>query len=130
MIKSSFSQDGYPKKIVIDKDTVCAVTIAQLDSINKEHIDKKECYELRDSLNSQIRNHIVYENDQRQIIINQDKELYAKNNIIQQKDVIIDSSDKLLKNQERKIKWLKFQRTFFPILGIAIGIIGTVLISK
>jgi len=48
--KLAICQDGYPKKVVINGDTVIAITIAQMTIINGIHISLEECREHRDSL--------------------------------------------------------------------------------
>lgn len=137
MIKLSISQAGYPKKIVINKDTLCALTIPQVDSVNKAFVTRDECYELRDSLFSQIGTYDALVNNQRATIKYQDKEIDLKNKIIAQKDTIIKSDENKIaelkgeKNKfENKIKWLKFQRTIFPIAGIVIGVLTMILITQ
>lgn len=53
MSKLSFCQTGYPKKIVIDNDTVICITTRQLTIINHNHIELMECRE-KDSLNTSL----------------------------------------------------------------------------
>lgn len=137
MIKLSISQEGYPKKIIINKDTLCALTIPQVDSVNKAFVNLDECNELKDSLFSQIGTYDAMVNNQRATIKYQDAELEVKNKIIAEKDTIIKSDENKiqeLKDEnnkfENKIKWLKFQRTLYPILGVVVGVVTVIIINK
>lgn len=137
MTKLVISQGGYPKKIVINKDTLCAITIPQVDSVNKAFVNLDECNELKDSLFAQISTYDALVNNQRATIKYQDKELDLKNKIIGEKDVIIQSDANKIKELkeeknkfENKIKWLKFQRTLYPILGVVVGVVTMILISR
>ena len=47
---SSFSQEGYPKKIVIDGDTLCAITIDQVRKLNFVYIKDDFLKEMNDTL--------------------------------------------------------------------------------
>lgn len=114
----SFSQEDYPKKVIIDKDTVCAITIPQLDSINTFIVDLDECRELKDSLNSELSTYAKLVSGQKDVIASQEKEINIQKGIVAEKDVIIDSDTKLLKKNNRQVQWLKIQRTVFG--GIAI----------
>lgn len=118
MIKSGISQDEYPRKIVIDKDTVCAITIPQLDSANKSFVEGDKCKEEKDSLNSQIKNYETLVEGQDTVIASQGKEIDIQKNISAEKDAIIASDEKLLNKQNRQVKWLKLQRTAFSAIAI------------
>lgn len=113
MIKSGISQDEYPKKIVIGKDTLCVITIPQLDSANKSFVDGDKCNEEKDSLNSQIKNYEILTSGQEKVIQSQDKEIGIQKIITAEKDTIIQESDKIHKRMHRQIKWLRIQRNVF-----------------
>lgn len=123
MTKFCISQEGYPRKIVIDRDTVCAITFPQVDSVNKTFVDLDECNELKDSLNSQINNYETLVEGQEKVIKSQDKEIAIQKNIVIEKDNIIASDEKLLKKQNRRIGWLKVQRTILAITTLALSVI-------
>ena len=55
MSLSATSQDVWPKKKVIDGDTVIAFTPHQVNVLNGVFIDRDECREMKDSLDSQLR---------------------------------------------------------------------------
>lgn len=110
MLKLSISQEGYPRKIVIDKDTVCAISISQLDSINVIYVNLDECHELRDSLNSEINNYIGLVNEKNLIISSKDKELVIEKKINFTQDSVIILDNKIINGHAKKTTWLKTQR--------------------
>lgn len=124
MAQSLICQTVYPKKAVIDKDTVCIITIEQAKTMNVVFVDRRKCYELNDSLNSMIKNYDILVGQQQGVIVAQDKEIQTQNKIIAEKDTIIRSDEKLLKKQNRKVGWLKVQRTVFATVAIiSVGIL-------
>lgn len=118
MSQSVFCQTGFPKKAVIDNDTVCILSIEQTKTINKVFVDRDECIEMKDSLNSQINTYDRLVIAQKHVIASQSKEIDIGKNIILEKNIIIDSDDKQLKQLGRKVGWLKVQRTVFAIVAI------------
>lgn len=125
-----FCQIAYPKKAVIDKDTVCIITIEQTRLLDKVFIEKDECNELKDSLNSELNNYGDLVNDQKQIIASQDTQIVIQKKIIQEKNNIIKDDDKLLKKAERKNKWLRIEEVVCSSLGVIIGAIVTHVITN
>lgn len=131
MTKLVFSQEGYPRKVIIDKDTVCAISIPQVDSVNKAFIMNDKCKEEKDSLNSQINNYETLVEGQDRVIASQEKEIEIQKNISAEKDTIIASDEKLLKKQNRQVKWLKLQRNIFGAGAVlASGILAYQQITK
>lgn len=127
MINCSISQEGYPRKIVIDRDTVCAITFPQVDSVNKTFVDLDECNELKDSLYSQIDTYGKLVEGQKQVIISQEKEIDIQKNIVSEKDNIIASDEKLLKKQNRQVQWLKIQRAILSVAVLTLGVTVIIL---
>lgn len=128
---SVISQTVYPRKAVIDNDTVCIVSIEQIKIVNKVFVDRDECNELKDSLNSQIKTYGALVKEQNNIISAQDERIEIQKNISAEKDNIIASDEKLLKKQNRQVKWLKVQRTAFGAIAIlASGILAYQQIAK
>lgn len=117
--KSSFSQSVYPKLIVIEPDTLCAVTLAQLDSINATSVYLDECNELNDSLNSEIKTYGELVHAQKVVIAAQDKENQDLKNAIGEKDKIIKIDDDMNKRLNRKVKWIKLQRNVLSLAVVA-----------
>lgn len=121
------SQVAYPKKVVIDNDTVCIVSIPQIKIVNKVFIDRDELRELNDSLNSELSNYRDLAEGQKQIIITQDQQKEIKDKIILEKDVIIQSDEKLAKKQNRQIGWLKLQRNVLAISALVLSVTLVIL---
>lgn len=128
MSQSVFCQAAFPRKAVIDNDTVCILSIEQTKVINKVFVDRDECNEMKDSLNSELTNYGDLVQVQKQVIASQDKEIDIHKKIISEKDVIIESDSKLLKKQNRQVQWLKIQRTVLG--GIAISLTGIIVYQK
>lgn len=128
MIKLSISQQGYPRKIVIDKDTVCAITIPQLDSVNIAYVNSDQCHELNDSLNSELLNYGDLVQQQKLIISSKDKELAIQKKISLTQDSIIVIDKAIIKGHDRKVTWLKTQRTI--LLGVCVVVTSYIIYMK
>lgn len=130
MLMSLFAicQPVYPKKAVIDNDTVTIISIEQTKTINKVFVDRDECNEMKDSLNSELKNYGDLVQGQKAIISSQDKEIDIQKKIVAEKDIIIESDAKLLKQQNRKLGWIKLQRTALAFSTLVLGI--TVIVLK
>lgn len=124
MSQLAISQTDYPKKAVIDGDTVCILSIKQTRTLNNVYIDRDECLELKDSLNSQISNYDTLVADQKAIISSQDRANNINESIILQKDIIIKTDSITMKKQNRKIGWLKLQRNVLG--GVAVLSTGVI----
>ena len=128
MIKLSISQQGYPRKIVIDKDTVCAITIPQLDSVNIAYVNSDQCRELNDSLNSELANYGDLVQQQKYIIASKDKELAIQKKISLTQDSIIVIDKLIIAGHDKKVNWLKTQRTI--LLGVCVAITSYIIYMK
>lgn len=120
----SFTQTAYPRKAVIGKDTVCISLIEQVRIVNKVFVDRDECRELNDSLNSQLENYEDLVRQQDFLIDSKEKELVIEQKINSEKTGIIENQEKELKQTNRKLQWLKIQRTVFG----AVAVIATSII--
>lgn len=122
--QSVFCQSAFPRKAVIGNDTVCILSIEQVKIVDKVFIDRDECYELRDSLGSQIKNYGILVGQQKEVIASLDKEIEVTNKIVAEKNLILLSDEKLLKKQNRQVKWLRLQRNVLTgVVVVAGGII-------
>lgn len=128
MIKSSFSQTVYPKKVILGRDTVVALTPKQVDAINKTYISLDECNTLNDSLNSQIDTYdqIVNEKNNQLSILH--AQINSLDTINKETNGIVADDEKLIKIQKRKIGILKFERGALSIAVIVAAIL--ILIHK
>lgn len=127
---SVICQTVYPRKVVIDNDTATLISIEQTKTINKVFVDRDECNELKDSLNSQIKTYDALVKEQKNIITAQDERIEIQKKIVEEKDVIIASDEKLLKKQNRQVKWLKVQRMVLSVAVLTLGITVIILNGK
>jgi len=78
MVQSAISQIGYPKKIVLSNgDTVVAITVYQVHQLNQVKIDRAECLEVSDSLNSRIDTYKLLKNAKDSVIYAQERQIQA-----------------------------------------------------
>lgn len=78
----SFSQVGYPKKIVIGKDTVIAVTQKQVKQLNILHFDYKECNEIKDSLIANTKKDSILIESQKKYSVSLENQLSTQGKIL------------------------------------------------
>lgn len=125
----SFSQTGYPKKLVIGNDTVIVMTSKQLQSVNALYLNYNECKETNDILSNGIdscyRLFSLYDstnsNLANQIILLKDK--------IETRDTIISYAIDQEKQYIKKIDRLSKTNKVIKLLGtISIGIIAALII--
>lgn len=91
-------------------DTSTVIPIKQLRIVNARFVELKECHEENDSLFSQICNYTGLANNLRSSITDLKEANKLSESIIADKQKIIDISDKELKKNSRKIKFLKLER--------------------
>ena len=127
MTKLSISQTGYPKKIIIGKDTGCVITITQLDEINSTYIDLDECKELTDSLKSEINNQDKRAIKQTAALENATQQIDALKVINEERKSINENDKKMIKQKDRKIKWLTLQRNI--LVGVT-AVVTIIIIVK
>jgi hypothetical protein len=78
----SFSQVGYPKKIVTGKDTVIAVTQKQVKQLNILHFDYKECNEIKDSLIANTKKDSILIESQKKYSVSLENQLSTQGKIL------------------------------------------------
>lgn len=128
MSKLAISQTGYPKKIVYNKDTVIAVTLGQMQRINKEHITLLQYKELSDSLGSYL------DTCRQSFSIYKDNDSVLKAQITLQEQAIVDR-DKVIvsfeytdKEYRKEITRLKRQKLLTIVGSGIILLLGYILI--
>lgn len=126
-----FSQVGYPKKVVIGKDTVVAITDSQVKYLNLIHLDLSICRELNDSLLKKIQNDSLLIIAQK----NYNQSIFRENEI--NKNILKNTQDinlQLNKDLNKTVKLYNRQRFKLGFLGgisvILTGTIVTLLIIK
>lgn len=116
-----FSQVGYPKIIVLESDTVVAISRAQVKNLNLLHVKYDFASIQLDSLEK------VADDCQELILINKDlqKSIVTKDSLVLNKDstytAIINVKDENIEKLQRKIK----KRT---VIGSVIGGLLVILI--
>ena len=120
----AFSQDGYPKKIVLGRDTVVAITESQLIKINQRELDYEQCVIINQNKDS------IIHNDSVQIV--KLTENYASCNeraelcdsiVVEeryQKEILRDE----LEIERKNVKKLKITRKIYSFVGTSLGIVG------
>lgn len=112
--------------MVVDGDTIVGITLDHVDSLNIVYVNLDECSEARDSLTSLV----ATQDDQIEELKEKDEIQEAKiddlNNIMLQKDVIID--ERTQQNIDLKLENTKLRRKN-KILGWAFGGTGVVVIG-
>lgn len=127
---SVFSQDVYPKLIVIDRDTLVLFTPDHVDKMNITFLELDKANEIN----------ITYIDE---INLCQDKILILteQNNNCKEKGIILvdiaEEKEKQIeilasenKKQEKKIKLLKKLRNLYAIGGVVLGSVGTYYLSQ
>lgn len=119
IVQSLYAQTGWPRKLLIDKDTIIGFTPIQLRIANYVRADKIFYRNLSDSLSKGIKK-LTFINDKQNQLINE----YKSDSLV--KEVMITNLDKINKNfieldkkNQRQIKWLKLQRNTLAITCIA-----------
>jgi len=118
---SGFSQQSYPKKIIIDGDTCVIISIGQARKINGIIVTKYEYQELSDTLFSQNNNYrslVIVKEDQ---IINLGDQIDLQQAIIDDHEKISENLQLQLIRKEKKIKKLKVTRIVFAVGSAFIG---------
>lgn len=104
IIKSGFCQIGYPRKIVLNNDTVIAIIPEQLKKINVSLVERDKYFELNNNLLDQIKLQEGIRQDSDELLRNcsaqkdiLNKEIIILNNTIENKDKTISLKDKKIR---------------------------------
>jgi len=115
---SAISQDGYPKKIVIDGDTLCAVTIDQVRKLNFVYIKDDFLKEMNDTLNSQNLKYKNLNNKYSDLLKEYQVNTELRRQVVKEQDAIINNYKKMDKKQKRKIIFLRWERNIISAAAI------------
>lgn len=113
----------YPKKVVYQGDTVVMITMAQVDSMNIAYASINQNQELNDSLRSAIEGYEVVVIKDKEIISELESKGELKDEIIAQKDVIVEEQEKEKKKLIKKNKRLKFFNGVLMVTSIVLGVV-------
>lgn len=117
-----YSQNIYPKRVVIDKDTVTLFSDVQVLLITQTFISEEY-------LEKEINEYQIMINYYEQLVENKDSQILALDRIIATKDDIIVLKDKSLDNHKKEIKQIKRDKIKAIISSLVIGIsTGTLLV--
>lgn len=121
------SQNVYPKKVVINSDTLCLITIAQVKHIDKTFLELDKQAEMNDSLASMIRMYKSAFTTSDLLEKSLRSQILLKDQSMIELDKIIDNDGRIQKNDARHIAWLKLQRNTF-VVAIAVAAVKIFLI--
>ena len=116
-----YSQNIYPKRVVIDKDTVTLFSDVQVLLITQTFISEEY-------LEKEINEYQIMINYYEQLVENKDSQILALDRIIATKDDIIVLKDKSLDNHKEEIKQIKRDKIKAIISSLAIGISAGILL--
>lgn len=116
-----YSQNIYPKRVLIDKDTVTLFSDVQVLLITQTFISEEY-------LEKEINEYQIMINYYEQLVENKDSQILALDRIIATKDDIIVLKDKSLDNHKKEIKQIKRDKIKAIISSLAIGISAGILL--
>lgn len=116
-----YSQNIYPKRVLIDKDTVTLFSDVQVLLITQTFISEEY-------LEKEINEYQIMINYYEQLVENKDSQILALDRIIATKDDIIVLKDKSLDNHNKEIKQIKRDKIKAIISSLAIGISTGILL--
>lgn len=126
----SFCQDGYPKVILFDGDTVVAITPSQLSQVNVMERQYAECEELRNKNDSIISTYKLKDQactSEKEVLI---EIISTKDLISGEKDIQNQILTVQLEEEKKTTRKLKRRVKIFTFVGTAVGIGGGVLIGS
>jgi Na+/phosphate symporter len=118
MSNYSFSQTGYPKKIVHEGDTVIAITRDQMKKVNGVQLSLQECREINDSVMVVVDSCGAAFNVFRAAEKELKERISIRDEAIAERNKVITEAKDLVKVQKKEIRRLRTHRT---ILGISSG---------
>lgn len=116
-----YSQNIYPKRVLIDKDTVTLFSDDQVLLITQTFISEEY-------LEKEINEYQIMINYYEQLVENKDSQILALDRIIATKDDIIVLKDVSLDNHKEEIKQIKRDKIKAIISSLAIGISAGILL--
>ena len=116
-----YSQNIYPKRVVIDKDTVTLFSDVQVLLITQTFISEEY-------LEKEINEYQIMINYYEQLVENKDSQILVLDRIIATKDDVIVIKDKSLDNHKEEIKQIKRDKIKAIISSLVIGISTGILL--
>jgi hypothetical protein len=123
----SFSQTGYPKKLVLDNgDTVIAITTQQMNISSLVYLQYREYKELNDSLLPYMDSCTALVSILNRMNGNLNQQLVVTDSVVAGKNYIITEATKTIKRQDRSIR--KLHTANRVLYGIVAGLSLAVLL--
>lgn len=124
---SLYSQEKYPKKLIIGNDTVVAISVPQLRTINSVFVDLNEYKVKVDTLSYLV-------NLYKDLTVNLNEKISTQDSIISRKNLLIntysdmnDDNLAVIKSLNSKVRRTKIKAFTIGGLGVAVGITGLLL---
>lgn len=122
----SFTQISYPRKVIINGDTVVAQTIEQTRWVSKQLEIGKACEESGIQKDSIIGRYDINQKNLLKVVSIKDELISSKDSTIAGKDVIIGAHEKINADLTKDNKHLKTKNTLI-LIGTGIIVILSVL---
>lgn len=122
-----FSQEKYPSIIVVNNDTLVAISMANVDSINIAYSNLDECSEMLDIQDTHIIDLDKIIIGERSIIKKQDSVIAYNNKIFILQNDKIEYQETIIKKNNRK---LKFHKNTNICCGIIILLLTSLILLK
>lgn len=120
-----FSQDGFPRKIVYNGDTLVLITTDQLKMANLTYVEKTEYKELLDSMQILYNQKSLAVLTLNEMVESLNRSILLKDKTIASQDSIIDNYKIITKDLKLDVKKTKFQlfwrKAGFNLLYVPIG---------
>lgn len=124
---SLYSQEKYPKKLIIGNDTVVAISVPQLRTMNSVFVDLNEYKVKVDTLNYLV-------NLYKDLTVSLNEKISTQDSIISRKNLLIntysdmnDDNLAVIKSLNSKVRRTKIKAFTIGGLGVAVGITGLLL---
>lgn len=111
----SFSQTGYPKEIILGKDTLIALKYNQLREINKGLEEGKDCKVLLSETDKLVMQQDSLILTGKQLVANLEAQIHGYDQIVKYQD------DKFKLKEQQYQKSIKANKTNKTIFGVVIG---------
>lgn len=130
MTKLAICQNGYPKKVIINGDTVIAITVQQMQIMNHIHISLEECRVVDSITTGALDSCYVLTSLQNKIIEEYKDQVVIYQDAVLEKDAVISKAVITDRNQKKEIKQLNRYNNILKggtIIAITLAIIVIIL---
>jgi len=103
----------YPKLLLVNKDSVVAISIPQATEINVVYESLRVCDQLMRFQSTQIKYYEEIEGEKDKTIVNLNRQISLQDSINENMVLSNVVCNQKLKDKDKQIKWLKATRWFF-----------------